>query len=111
MFLTLLVHIVRGQVSYSIPEEKAKGSTVGNIAQDLGLDLQRLKSGKARIYTRDSTEYIELNRNTGFFAYRERKWTASLFVQKTTPCALHLQMILEKPDGILHDYNRNHGYK
>jgi len=45
-----------GQVSYSIPEEMAKGSLVGNIAQDLGLDLKRLKSGKARIYTGDSRE-------------------------------------------------------
>ncbi len=96
LFLTLLVHIVRGQVSYSIPEEKAKGSTVGNIAQDLGLDLQRLKSGKARIYTRDSTEYIELNRNTGLLLIGEKMDRESLCA-KTTPCALHLQMILENP--------------
>ncbi len=76
--------------------EKAKGSTVGNIAQDLGLDLQRLKSGKARIYTRDSTEYIELNRNTGFLLIGEKMDRESLCA-KTTPCALHLQMILENP--------------
>uniref|UniRef100_A0A672SQR2 Cadherin N-terminal domain-containing protein n=1 Tax=Sinocyclocheilus grahami TaxID=75366 RepID=A0A672SQR2_SINGR len=51
-----------GQVSYSIPEEMAKGSLVGSIAQDLGLDLKRLKSGKApRIFTEDSREYIGLN--------------------------------------------------
>ncbi|XP_058646291.1 protocadherin beta-16-like isoform X29 [Onychostoma macrolepis] len=96
LFLTLLVHIARGQVSYSIPEEMAKGSMVGNIAQDLGLDLQRLKSGKARIYTRDSTEYIELNRNTGLLLIREKMDRESLCA-KTTPCALHLQMILENP--------------
>ncbi len=96
VFLTLLVHIARGQVSYSIPEEMAKGSMVGNIAQDLDLDLQRLKSGKARIYTRDSTEYIELNRNTGLLLIREKMDRESLCA-KTTPCALHLQMILENP--------------
>ncbi len=89
---TLLIHIAGGQVSYSIPEEMAKGSTVGNIAQDLGLDLQRLKSGKARIFTRDSTEYIELNRNTGLLLIRENMDRESLCA-KTTPCALHLQMI------------------
>ncbi len=92
----LLIHIAGGQVSYSIPEEMAKGSTVGNIAQDLGLDLQRLKSGKARIFTRDSTEYIELNRNTGLLLIREKMDRESLCA-KTTPCALHLQMILDNP--------------
>ncbi|XP_026129266.1 protocadherin gamma-A11-like [Carassius auratus] len=96
LFLTLLVHIARGQVSYSIPEEMEKGSMVGNIAQDLGLDLQRLKSGKARIYSRDSTEYIELNRNTGSLLIREKMDRESLCA-KTTPCAVHLQMILDNP--------------
>uniref|UniRef100_A0A672TEN7 Cadherin domain-containing protein n=1 Tax=Sinocyclocheilus grahami TaxID=75366 RepID=A0A672TEN7_SINGR len=96
LFLTLLVHIARGQVSYSIPEEMEKGSIVGNIAQDLGLDLQRLKSGKARIYSRDSTDYIELNRSTGSLLSREKMDRESLCA-KTTPCALHLQMIMENP--------------
>ncbi|XP_043106945.1 protocadherin beta-16-like isoform X24 [Puntigrus tetrazona] len=96
LFFTLLLHIARGQVSYSIPEEMAKGSTVGNIAQDLGLDLQRLKSGKARIYSRDSTEYIQLNRDTGSLLIKEKMDRESLCA-KTTPCALHLQMILENP--------------
>ncbi|XP_067288965.1 protocadherin gamma-A11-like isoform X2 [Pseudorasbora parva] len=96
LFLTLLIHIARGQVSYSIPEEMTKGSMVGNIAQDLGLDLQRLKSGKARLFTKDSTEYIELNRNTGLLLIREKMDRESLCA-KTTPCALHLQMILDNP--------------
>uniref|UniRef100_A0A672S1G1 Cadherin domain-containing protein n=1 Tax=Sinocyclocheilus grahami TaxID=75366 RepID=A0A672S1G1_SINGR len=95
-FIVLLLITSIGQVSYSIPEERAKGSMVGNIAQDLGLDLQRLKSGKARIYTRDSTQYIELNRNTGLLLIREKMDRESLCA-KTTPCALQLQMILENP--------------
>ncbi|XP_051774606.1 protocadherin beta-16-like isoform X28 [Ctenopharyngodon idella] len=85
-----------GQVSYSIPEEMAKGSLVGNIAQDLGLDLKRLKSGKARIYTADSAEYIELNKERGVLLIKERIDREALCGQ-TTPCALHLQIILENP--------------
>ncbi|XP_051506086.1 protocadherin beta-16-like isoform X42 [Myxocyprinus asiaticus] len=85
-----------GQVSYSIPEEMAKGSLVGNIAQDLGLDLKRLKSGKARIYTGDSAEYIELNKERGVLLIKERIDREAL-CRKTTPCALHFQIILENP--------------
>ncbi|XP_026095438.1 protocadherin gamma-A11-like isoform X17 [Carassius auratus] len=85
-----------GQVSYSIPEEMAKGSLVGNIAQDLGLDVKRLKSGKARIYTGDSAEYIELNKERGVLLIKERIDREALCGQKT-PCALHFQIILESP--------------
>ncbi|XP_073710558.1 protocadherin gamma-A2 isoform X20 [Misgurnus anguillicaudatus] len=85
-----------GQVSYSIPEEMAKGSLVSNIAQDLGLDVKRLKSGKARIYTGDSTEYIELNKDRGVLLIKERIDRETLCGQ-TTPCALHLQITLENP--------------
>uniref|UniRef100_A0A3B4GS14 Cadherin N-terminal domain-containing protein n=1 Tax=Pundamilia nyererei TaxID=303518 RepID=A0A3B4GS14_9CICH len=66
LFLSALcLKYVLGQVSYSIPEEMAKGSVVGNIAHDLGLDLKRLKSGNARVYTGGGVEYIGLNKERG----------------------------------------------
>uniref|UniRef100_A0A3P8T3F3 Cadherin domain-containing protein n=1 Tax=Amphiprion percula TaxID=161767 RepID=A0A3P8T3F3_AMPPE len=83
-------------VSYSIPEEMSKGSLVGNIAQDLGLDVKRLKSGKARIYTGEGTEYIELNKERGALVIKERIDREALCGQ-TTPCALDFQIILENP--------------
>uniref|UniRef100_UPI0037E81A39 protocadherin gamma-A1-like isoform X11 n=1 Tax=Semicossyphus pulcher TaxID=241346 RepID=UPI0037E81A39 len=87
---------VIGQVSYSIPEEMARGSLVGNIAQDLGLDVKRLKSGKARIYTGDSVQYIELNRERGVLLIKE-KIDREALCRQTTPCALHFQITLENP--------------
>ncbi|XP_047190620.1 protocadherin gamma-A11-like [Scophthalmus maximus] len=87
---------VCGQVTYSVPEEMTKGSLVGNIAQDLGLDVKRLKSGKARIYTEDNAEYIELNKDRGALLVKERIDREALCGQ-TTPCALHLQITLEEP--------------
>ncbi|XP_035391403.1 protocadherin gamma-A11-like isoform X34 [Electrophorus electricus] len=97
LFVTVLFsYFVYGQVSYSIAEEMPKGSIVGNIAQDLGLDLKRLKSGKARIFTEDSTEYIEMNKEKGILLIKENIDRESLCL-KTTLCALHLQMIMENP--------------
>ncbi|XP_046907545.1 protocadherin beta-16-like [Hypomesus transpacificus] len=94
--LVLSLGLVHGQVSYSISEEMVKGSLVGNIAQDLGLDIKRLKSGKARVYTGDSAEYIELNKERGILIIKERIDREALCGQ-TTPCALHFQIILENP--------------
>uniref|UniRef100_A0A3Q3QWN9 Cadherin domain-containing protein n=1 Tax=Monopterus albus TaxID=43700 RepID=A0A3Q3QWN9_MONAL len=87
---------VIAQVSYSVPEEMPKGSLVGNIAQDLGLDIKRLKSGKARIYTGDSAQYIELNRDRGVLLIKE-KIDREALCRQTTPCALHFQVTLESP--------------
>ncbi|XP_030594791.1 protocadherin gamma-A2-like [Archocentrus centrarchus] len=95
-FALLSFGSVTGQVSYTIPEEMTKGSLVGNIAQDLGLQIKRLTSGKARIYTRDSDQYIELNREKGVLLVKETIDREAL-CRQTTPCALHFQIILENP--------------
>ncbi|XP_068443501.1 protocadherin gamma-A2-like isoform X25 [Clinocottus analis] len=95
-FLVLSVSVVLGQVSYSIPEEMPKGSLVGNMARDFGLDVKRLKSGKARIFTRDSDGYIELNNERGVLLIKDRIDREALCGQ-TTPCALHFKIILENP--------------
>ncbi|XP_061793109.2 protocadherin beta-16-like [Nerophis lumbriciformis] len=87
---------VTGQVSYSIPEEMSKGSLVGNIAHDLGVPVKRLKSGKARIYSEDNADYMELNRERGVLVVKERMDREALCGQ-TTPCAFHLQITLEDP--------------
>ncbi|XP_053180426.1 protocadherin beta-16-like [Scomber japonicus] len=95
-FSMLSLSPVLGQVSYSIPEEMSKGSLVGNIAQDLGLDLKRLKTGKARLHVGNTAEYIELNKEKGVLLIKE-KIDREALCKQTTPCALHFQMILENP--------------
>ncbi|XP_057205172.1 protocadherin gamma-A11-like isoform X8 [Triplophysa rosa] len=88
--------VAHGQVRYSIPEEMTKGSLVGNIVQDLGLDVKRLKSGRARIFTEDSREYIGLNVDKGTLIVKERIDREELCAQ-VSPCSLHFQIILENP--------------
>ncbi|XP_049330731.1 protocadherin gamma-A11-like isoform X37 [Astyanax mexicanus] len=96
VFFSFVLVVAHGQVRYSIPEEMSKGSVVGNIVQDLGLDVKRLKSGRARIYTEDSREYIGLNVDKGTLVVKERIDREELCGQ-VTPCSLHFQIILENP--------------
>ncbi|MED6266137.1 hypothetical protein CHARACLAT_032632, partial [Characodon lateralis] len=97
LFITLLCFILAsGQVSYSVPEEMPRGSFVGDIAQDLGLDVERLKSGKARIYTGDNAEYIELDKEKGVLLVKDRVDREAICTE-TAQCALHFQIILENP--------------
>ncbi|XP_058505657.1 protocadherin beta-16-like isoform X33 [Solea solea] len=96
LLLVLSLGSALGQVSYSIPEEMPRGSLVGNMAKDFGLDVKRLKSGKARIFTPDSEENIELNNERGVLLIKNRIDREALCGQ-TTPCALHFQIILDNP--------------
>ncbi|KAM6952867.1 uncharacterized protein PEZ65_015747 [Lycodopsis pacificus] len=87
---------VTGQARYSVPEEQAEGSIVGNIARDLGLDVARLISGKARIITKGSRQYVDLNRDKGTLVIKERIDREEL-CGKTTPCSFSFEVILENP--------------
>uniref|UniRef100_A0A671P9X4 Cadherin domain-containing protein n=1 Tax=Sinocyclocheilus anshuiensis TaxID=1608454 RepID=A0A671P9X4_9TELE len=96
VLFVFVMTVARGQVRYSVPEEMTKGSLVGNIVQDLGLDVKRLKSGRARIFTEDSREYIGLNVDKGTLLVKERIDREELCAQ-VSPCSLHFQIILENP--------------
>ncbi|KAK2849123.1 hypothetical protein Q5P01_008957 [Channa striata] len=87
---------VTGQARYSIPEEQAEGSFVGNIARDLGLDVARLVSGKARIIAKGSRQYVDLNRDKGTLVIKERIDREEL-CGKMTPCSFSFEVILENP--------------
>ncbi|XP_038131613.1 protocadherin gamma-A5-like isoform X29 [Cyprinodon tularosa] len=84
------------QIRYSVPEEMRKGSFVGNIAEDLGVDAQRLKSGGARIVSGDSSEYIKLDVDKGNLIVGNRIDREQLCGQ-TSPCSLNFEMILTNP--------------
>ncbi|XP_026213723.1 protocadherin beta-16-like isoform X20 [Anabas testudineus] len=97
LFISIVsIGSVFGQVSYSIPEEMVRGSLVGNIAQDLGLDIKRLKLGNAHVYSGDSRNYIELNSDRGVLLIKE-KIDREALCGDTTPCAVHFQIVLENP--------------
>uniref|UniRef100_UPI0037E9B022 protocadherin gamma-A7-like n=1 Tax=Semicossyphus pulcher TaxID=241346 RepID=UPI0037E9B022 len=96
IFHFTLLNRVEAQIRYSIPEEMKKGSLVGNVAQDLGLDLKRLRSGRARIVTGENIQYTELKTDKGTLVVNERIDREQLCGDET-PCSFTFEILLEKP--------------
>ncbi|XP_073685610.1 protocadherin gamma-A6-like isoform X7 [Garra rufa] len=92
---------INAQIRYSVPEEMKKGSLIGNIAHDLGLDVQRLRSGRARIVSGDSTEYVALKTDKGILVVKERIDREQLCAE-TTPCSFTFEIILDNPMELHH---------
>ncbi|KAL3973029.1 sex comb on midleg-like protein 2 [Sarotherodon galilaeus] len=96
-FMSIAFGTVSGDVSYSMSEEIKRGSIIGNIAKDLGLDLGRLSARKARIDTEDSgVKYCSVNLNTGELIVQERIDREGLCAKKAS-CVLKQELVLENP--------------
>ncbi|XP_049897647.1 protocadherin gamma-A8-like [Epinephelus moara] len=96
ILLFCFVAAVRGQIRYSIPEEMRKGLFVGDVAKDLGLDVKRLVSGRARLVIDDDNQYVALNQNKGHIVVNERIDREKLCAKKS-PCSFSLEIVLEDP--------------
>ncbi|XP_058506510.1 protocadherin gamma-A11-like [Solea solea] len=94
-FLTL--QLIHGDLSYSIPEEMNRGSVIGNIAKDLGVDLRTLSSRKARVDLEGTQKrYCDMNLNNGDLITSERTDRESLCGKKPS-CVLKVDLVLENP--------------
>ncbi|XP_028444845.1 protocadherin gamma-B7-like, partial [Perca flavescens] len=101
LLLLYLFNIVAAQIRYSIPEEMKKGSLIGNVAQDLGLDLKRLRSGRARIVTGENIHYTELKTDKGILVVNERIDREQL-CGDVTPCSFSFEILFENPMELHH---------
>ncbi|XP_052313257.1 protocadherin beta-15-like isoform X32 [Oncorhynchus keta] len=96
-FCHCLMRISNGDLSYSIPEEMKRGSVIGNLAKDLGLDAKRLSGRKARLDMDGSRQrYCDINVNTGDLIVAETIDREELCGPKVT-CSLKYELVLEKP--------------
>uniref|UniRef100_A0A671PCS4 Cadherin domain-containing protein n=1 Tax=Sinocyclocheilus anshuiensis TaxID=1608454 RepID=A0A671PCS4_9TELE len=95
-FISCYISFAISQIRYSIPEEMSKGLLIGNVAQDLGLDMKRLRTGRARIVTGESTQYAELITDKGILVVSERIDREQL-CGDITPCSFSFEIILENP--------------
>ncbi|XP_073342621.1 protocadherin gamma-A11-like [Pagrus major] len=86
-----------GDVSYSFPEEMKRGSVIGNIAKDLGLQVSRLPPRKARVvHEGNRKRYCEIKTDTGELVVAERIDREELCGAKIS-CILKCELVLEDP--------------
>ncbi|XP_072791527.1 uncharacterized protein [Taeniopygia guttata] len=83
-----------GQPRYSVPEEMPKGSFVGDVAKDLGLQLQELRGRGVRIISEGRTQYFSLHGKTGHLVTAERIDREQL-CERVQQCVLRCELIVE----------------
>ncbi|XP_032411704.1 protocadherin gamma-A10-like [Xiphophorus hellerii] len=93
----LWINVAHGDMSYSFPEEMKRGSVIGNIAKDLGLQTGALSTRRARIDTEESDKrYCDINLKSGELIVAERIDREELCGEKAS-CILKQELVLENP--------------
>uniref|UniRef100_A0A673W0M7 Protocadherin gamma-C5-like n=1 Tax=Salmo trutta TaxID=8032 RepID=A0A673W0M7_SALTR len=96
-FFLLPLHSAYGDVSYSFPEEMKRGSVIGNIAKDLGLEASRLSARKARIDTEGKNQrYCDINLSTGDLIVADGIDREELCGERVS-CMIKFEVVLEGP--------------
>ncbi|XP_028315277.1 protocadherin gamma-A11-like [Gouania willdenowi] len=95
--VVLFVEHVHGDLSYSFPEELKRGSVVGNVIKDLGLDSGALSNRRARIDTDGTdTRHCDINPRNGELIVADRIDRELLCGEKAS-CVLKQELVLENP--------------
>ncbi|KAI4819545.1 hypothetical protein KUCAC02_004790 [Chaenocephalus aceratus] len=91
------LHAAYGDLSYSFPEEMKRGSVIGNMAKDLGLERSALSNRRARIDSDGTDErYCDINLNNGELIVADRIDREGLCGEKAS-CILKHELVLENP--------------
>ncbi|NXJ89954.1 PCD10 protein, partial [Corythaixoides concolor] len=99
LFLFALLWMVEGalcQLHYTVQEEQEHGTFVGNIAEDLGLDITKLSARRFQTAPNSRSPYLELNLETGVL-YVNEKIDREQICKQSPSCLLHLEVFLENP--------------
>ncbi|XP_060102767.1 protocadherin-10 isoform X6 [Heteronotia binoei] len=99
LVLFALIWMVEGalaQLHYTVQEEQEHGTFVGNIAEDLGLDITKLSARRFQTVPNSRSPYLDLNLETGVL-YVNEKIDREQICKQNPSCQLHLEVFLENP--------------
>ncbi|XP_023559795.1 protocadherin gamma-B7 isoform X12 [Octodon degus] len=86
-------------IRYSIPEELAKGSVVGNLARDLGLSVQDVSARKLRVSAEKL--HFSVDAESGDLLVKDRIDREQICKGRRR-CELQLEAVVENPLNIFH---------
>ncbi|XP_041079395.1 protocadherin alpha-10-like [Polyodon spathula] len=84
------------QLRYSIPEESDHGTFVGNIAQDLGIDIKELLNRRFRIVSGSKQQHLQVNQNNGVL-FVDQNIDREHMCDQNPDCLISLKIVLENP--------------
>ncbi|XP_031443172.1 protocadherin beta-15-like [Clupea harengus] len=87
---------VSAQIRYTVPEGVKRGSVVGNIAKDLGLDTGSLVERRFRIVSGSEEPLFEVNQNNGVL-YVHRNIDREELCDESGACLTNLKIVVENP--------------
>ncbi|XP_053319436.1 protocadherin gamma-C5-like isoform X34 [Spea bombifrons] len=95
-FLLCSWGLVTGQLRYSVVEESKPGTLVGNVAQNIGLNLADINKRKLSLESEGRSRYFSVNKQNGDLIVKERLDRESL-CGSSSNCLLHLELHAENP--------------
>ncbi|KAM6923449.1 LOW QUALITY PROTEIN: uncharacterized protein FYW49_005886 [Xenentodon cancila] len=96
LFFTLRFGVSCGEVRYVLPEEMQRGSVIGNVARDLGLEVSGFGARRARVVAEGTGQLCELDTASGNLLISQRIDREELCAQVHF-CILQFQLLLEDP--------------
>nr|XP_023649993.1 protocadherin alpha-7-like isoform X2 [Paramormyrops kingsleyae] len=84
------------QIRYSIAEEQKQGTFVGNLAKDLGLDVNQLSERSFRIVSESKEHLFQVKLSNGVL-YVDRNIDRETLCEKSSVCLINLKTILDNP--------------
>ncbi|XP_062282150.1 protocadherin alpha-8-like [Scomber scombrus] len=87
--------VAAAQIAYSVTEESSPGTTVGNLAKDLHLDIQELETRGFQI-SGPNTRYFEVIVKTGILLVKDRIDREEL-CSRSVKCSLEVEAIVKSP--------------
>ena len=88
-----------GQIAYSVSEEVNKGTVVGNIANDLNIDIQELETRVFQIVSGSNKKYLQINGKTGELFVNERIDREDI-CGTSMKCSLKMEAVAQNPHSL-----------